>query len=176
MTTSIQSSTSTCWSSSTASTRRHGLKRRAVFALLQRPPRSCACRRAAHRAESRRWTPSHNIILLSQGHGCIEMPTGTGKTISVLSLVTSYQLAHPECGKLIYCTRTVPEMEKVLLWVAARPCPAYCGLLPCPCFLALLLTPPHAASLSPRCLRSCETCRRIASRWWASLRKYWPSA
>jgi DNA excision repair protein ERCC-2 len=40
------------------------------------------------------------------------MPTGTGKTISVLSLVTSYQLAHPECGKLVYCTRTVPEMEK----------------------------------------------------------------
>jgi len=31
----------------------------------------------------------------------------------LLSLVTSYQLAHPECGKLIYCTRTVPEMEKV---------------------------------------------------------------
>jgi hypothetical protein len=41
------------------------------------------------------------------------LPTGTGKTISVLSLVTSYQLAHPECGKLVYCTRTVPEMEKV---------------------------------------------------------------
>ncbi len=41
------------------------------------------------------------------------MPTGTGKTITLLSLVTSYQLAHPEVGKLIYCTRTVPEMEKV---------------------------------------------------------------
>ena len=36
------------------------------------------------------------------------------QTITLLSLVTSYQLAHPECGKLIYCTRTVPEMEKVL--------------------------------------------------------------
>lgn len=42
------------------------------------------------------------------------MPTGTGKTITLLSLITSYQLAHPEIGKLVYCTRTVPEMEKVL--------------------------------------------------------------
>lgn len=50
----------------------------------------------------------------ARGHCCIEMPTGTGKTITLLSLITSYQLAHPEVGKLIYCTRTVPEMEKVL--------------------------------------------------------------
>ena len=42
------------------------------------------------------------------------MPTGTGKTVCVLSLVTSYQLAHPEMGKLIYCTRTVPEMTQCL--------------------------------------------------------------
>jgi Rad3-related DNA helicase len=41
------------------------------------------------------------------------MPTGTGKTITLLSLITSYQLAHPDMGKLIYCTRTVHEMEKV---------------------------------------------------------------
>jgi DNA excision repair protein ERCC-2 len=50
----------------------------------------------------------------AQGHSLIEMPTGTGKTITLLSLITSYQLAHPEVGKLIYCTRTVPEMEKAL--------------------------------------------------------------
>ena len=43
------------------------------------------------------------------------MPTGTGKTITLLSLITSYQLQHPEVGKLVYCTRTVPEMEKVLV-------------------------------------------------------------
>ena len=43
-----------------------------------------------------------------------QMPTGTGKTITLLSLVTSYQLQHPEVGKLVYCTRTVPEMEKAL--------------------------------------------------------------
>ncbi|KAI3435700.1 hypothetical protein D9Q98_001758 [Chlorella vulgaris] len=50
----------------------------------------------------------------AKGHCLLEMPTGTGKTITLLSLITSYQLAHPETGKLIYCTRTVPEMEKVL--------------------------------------------------------------
>lgn len=50
----------------------------------------------------------------ARGHCLLEMPTGTGKTITLLSLITSYQLAHPEVGKLIYCTRTVPEMEKVL--------------------------------------------------------------
>jgi len=42
------------------------------------------------------------------------MPTGTGKTVTLLALITSYQLAHPSCGKLVYCTRTVPEMEKAL--------------------------------------------------------------
>ena len=51
----------------------------------------------------------------AKGHGALEMPTGTGKTITLLSLITSYQLQYPHsCGKLIYCTRTVPEMEKVL--------------------------------------------------------------
>ncbi|KAF8064487.1 hypothetical protein HT031_003286 [Scenedesmus sp. PABB004] len=50
----------------------------------------------------------------AHGHCLLEMPTGTGKTITLLSLITSYQLAHPEVGKLVYCTRTVPEMEKVL--------------------------------------------------------------
>ncbi|KAG0455685.1 hypothetical protein HPP92_023473, partial [Vanilla planifolia] len=43
------------------------------------------------------------------------MPTGTGKTIALLSLITSYALAHPSSAvKLIYCTRTVHEMEKTL--------------------------------------------------------------
>ena len=52
----------------------------------------------------------------AQGHCLLEMPTGTGKTITLLSLITSYQLAHGDSvGKLIYCTRTVPEMEKVLV-------------------------------------------------------------
>jgi DNA excision repair protein ERCC-2 len=50
----------------------------------------------------------------AQGDALLEMPTGTGKTVSLLSLITSYQFAHPEAGKLIYCTRTVPEMEKTV--------------------------------------------------------------
>lgn len=47
------------------------------------------------------------------GHCLLEMPTGTGKTVSLLSLITSYQLAN-DCGKLVYCTRTVPEMNSVM--------------------------------------------------------------
>lgn len=48
------------------------------------------------------------------------MPTGTGKTVCLVSLITSYQLAHPEVGKLIYCTRTVPEMVKCVEVRGAR--------------------------------------------------------
>lgn len=71
------------------------------------------------------------------GHSVLEMPSGTGKTVSLLSITISYQLAyvpaefassrsrvtwlswatcrHPtKIGKLIYCSRTVPEIEKVL--------------------------------------------------------------
>lgn len=50
----------------------------------------------------------------AKGNCVLEMPTGTGKTVSLFSLITSYQLAHPRIGKLIYCTRTVPEMSKAL--------------------------------------------------------------
>jgi DNA excision repair protein ERCC-2 len=43
------------------------------------------------------------------------MPTGTGKTVSLLALIISYLAAHPErFKKLVYCTRTVVEMEKTL--------------------------------------------------------------
>lgn len=38
----------------------------------------------------------------AKGHALIEMPTGTGKTVTLLSLITSYQMAHPEVGKLVY--------------------------------------------------------------------------
>lgn len=50
----------------------------------------------------------------AKGHAVLEMPTGTGKTVTLFSLITSYQLAHPTVGRLIYCTRTVPEMSKAL--------------------------------------------------------------
>ncbi|XP_076912985.1 general transcription and DNA repair factor IIH helicase subunit XPD-like [Bidens hawaiensis] len=51
----------------------------------------------------------------ARGHCLLEMPTGTGKTIALLSLITSYTLSKPSNPvKLIYCTRTVHEMEKTL--------------------------------------------------------------
>ncbi|KAI9910464.1 hypothetical protein PsorP6_011078 [Peronosclerospora sorghi] len=50
----------------------------------------------------------------AQGHCMLEMPTGTGKTVSLLSLVLAYKQAHPTAGKLVYCTRTVPEMAKCI--------------------------------------------------------------
>ena len=49
-----------------------------------------------------------------KGHVLLEMPTGTGKTVCLISLITSYQLQYPQTGKLIYCTRTVPEMSKCM--------------------------------------------------------------
>lgn len=43
------------------------------------------------------------------------MPSGTGKTITLLSLIVAYMLEHPlAVTKLIYCSRTVPEIEKVI--------------------------------------------------------------
>jgi DNA excision repair protein ERCC-2 len=50
----------------------------------------------------------------AKGPGLLEMPSGTGKTVTLLSLIVSYKLAHPELGKLVYCSRTVSEIEKVL--------------------------------------------------------------
>ncbi|XP_019485022.1 PREDICTED: TFIIH basal transcription factor complex helicase XPD subunit [Hipposideros armiger] len=51
----------------------------------------------------------------AKGHGVLEMPSGTGKTVSLLALIMAYQRAYPlEVTKLIYCSRTVPEIEKVI--------------------------------------------------------------
>ena len=51
----------------------------------------------------------------AKGHCLLEMPSGTGKTISLLSLILAYMKAHPaQVTKLIYCSRTIPEIEKVL--------------------------------------------------------------
>jgi DNA excision repair protein ERCC-2 len=65
-----------------------------------------------------------------KGHCVLEMPSGTGKTVSLLSLIVSYQQVRfsqriytqqtklpqffPTKRKLIYCSRTVPEIEKAL--------------------------------------------------------------
>lgn len=51
----------------------------------------------------------------AKGHSLLEMPSGTGKTVSLLSLIVAYIRTRPgDLSKLIYCSRTVPEIEKVL--------------------------------------------------------------
>ncbi|CAH0546037.1 unnamed protein product [Brassicogethes aeneus] len=51
----------------------------------------------------------------AKGHCLLEMPSGTGKTTTLLSLVVAYMLEHPhDVRKLVYCSRTVPEIEKVM--------------------------------------------------------------
>lgn len=42
------------------------------------------------------------------------MPTGTGKTVCLLSLILSYIKQKNRSFKLVYCTRTIVEMEKTL--------------------------------------------------------------
>lgn len=43
------------------------------------------------------------------------MPSGTGKTITILALVIAYLHKYPEkASKLVYCSRTVPEIDKSL--------------------------------------------------------------
>ncbi|EMR61496.1 putative dna repair helicase rad15 protein [Eutypa lata UCREL1] len=48
------------------------------------------------------------------GHCVLEMPSGTGKTVSLLSLIVAYQQHNPKHPKLIYCSRTMSEIEKAL--------------------------------------------------------------
>ena len=43
------------------------------------------------------------------------MPSGTGKTVTLLSFILAYQAVHPEKTKLVYCSRTVPEIDKALM-------------------------------------------------------------
>ena len=64
--------------------------------------------------EQHQYMRSLKQTLDAGGHCLLEMPTGTGKTVCLLSLITSYQYANPGAGKLVYCTRTVPEMNHVM--------------------------------------------------------------
>lgn len=55
--------------------------------------------------------------ITGSGHVLIEMPSGTGKTISLLSSTISYQLYCKKQGipiKIIYCSRTIQEIDKAL--------------------------------------------------------------
>ena len=42
----------------------------------------------------------------------LEMPSGTGKTVCLLSLILAYMEQKENVGPLIYCTRTIPEMNQ----------------------------------------------------------------
>jgi DNA excision repair protein ERCC-2 len=53
-------------------------------------------------------------LLQSEGHCILEMPTGTGKTVCLLSLILSYIKQVNPTMKLVYCTRTIVEMEKTI--------------------------------------------------------------
>lgn len=49
------------------------------------------------------------------GHVVLEMPSGTGKTISLLSILVAYLHHHSQQHrKVVYCTRTVEEMTKTM--------------------------------------------------------------
>jgi DNA excision repair protein ERCC-2 len=64
--------------------------------------------------EQQEYMTELKLALDAKGHCVLEMPTGTGKTVALLALILAYQWANKDAGKLIYCTRTVPEMEQVL--------------------------------------------------------------
>ncbi|VEU20151.1 DEKNAAC100957 [Brettanomyces naardenensis] len=49
------------------------------------------------------------------GNGVLEMPSGTGKTIALLALSVAYQMYYPEHRRIIYCSRTMSEIEKALI-------------------------------------------------------------
>ncbi|MCO5559243.1 hypothetical protein L7F22_012838 [Adiantum nelumboides] len=50
----------------------------------------------------------------ANGHCVLEMPSGTGKTVSLLSSLSPIKSSTRRARKLIYCSRTVPEIEKAL--------------------------------------------------------------
>ncbi|KAH3856987.1 hypothetical protein DPMN_099584 [Dreissena polymorpha] len=53
----------------------------------------------------------------AKGHCVLEMPSGTGKTVSLLSLVVAYIKNNPnDVNKMIYCSRTIPELEKACFY------------------------------------------------------------
>ena len=65
--------------------------------------------------EQLRFMQETQKLLNDVGHGLIEMPCGTGKTISILSILVSWKMKHKgDVGNIIYCTRTTNELEKVL--------------------------------------------------------------
>lgn len=52
------------------------------------------------------------LSLDATGPSVLEMPSGTGKTVCILSLIIAYMSQNDEVGPLIYCTRTIPELDQ----------------------------------------------------------------
>jgi DNA excision repair protein ERCC-2 len=52
-------------------------------------------------------------ILDTSGNCLLEMPSGTGKSVAILSLIFSYLQTSHESRRLIYLTRTVSETQKI---------------------------------------------------------------
>ncbi|KAL0210041.1 hypothetical protein P9112_010125 [Eukaryota sp. TZLM1-RC] len=52
------------------------------------------------------------------GNGILEMPTGAGKTVALLTVSLAFQLhkklTGSPIGKILYCTRTIPEITQVM--------------------------------------------------------------
>ena len=66
-------------------------------------------------SEQRAYMIQLKHALEAGGHAVLEMPSGTGKTITLLSLITSFMASRKhEAIKFVYCTRTVEEMQKVM--------------------------------------------------------------
>lgn len=66
--------------------------------------------------EQRAYMHKLKEALDAKGKAVLEMPSGTGKTITLLALITAHIATRKDAGsrKLVYCTRTVEEMQKVM--------------------------------------------------------------
>ncbi|GAB2232535.1 hypothetical protein Drorol1_Dr00011574 [Drosera rotundifolia] len=108
----------------------------------------------------------------AKGHCLLEMPTGTGKTIALLSLITSYALCKPSNPvKLLYCTRTVHEMEKTLAELKVLHAYQVCNLGPSARVLAIGLSSRKNLCINPTVV-SAESrdsvdaaCRKLTASW-----------
>ncbi|KAF8006511.1 hypothetical protein BT93_K0720 [Corymbia citriodora subsp. variegata] len=118
----------------------------------------------------------------ARGHCLLEMPTGTGKTIALLSLITSYVLSKPQSPlKLVYCTRTVHEMEKTLAELKKLHDYQVQHLGPAARILAVGLSSRKNLCVNPRVL-SAENrdsvdagCRKLTASWVRALAERNPS-
>ena len=51
---------------------------------------------------------------LQQGHGVFEMPSAAGKTICTLSIILAFMKQANKKTKLVYCTKTLIEMDNII--------------------------------------------------------------